>query len=798
MNVMRIPLRAIAALLLSVGAAPAQGPDPLGAPDSLYFGAVTGVPGHRVIVPLVVANDAPCASMTIPVAYPASGLTADSVTFTGGRAANFALLSGTIHAASGRIVIGAVDLNNTPMAAGRGAVAWLHFTIAGTIAPGEILVVDTGYYSDPAKLLFLAHAGDSMVSYLPVVVAGVVTTKAPNRPPTFLPVVSPTVREGDVVAFSIFAADPDGTPLTLAMVDGPAGAIFSDRGAGHGDFQWRAPFTGPYSASFAPIGLRLSADDGEDATVLELALGIVNVNRSPVLTVPDTVAVTAYDSLNWSVRAIDPDLEPVKLAFDGLPSPAQVSAGDPPCVQWRPVQADTGSYHITVRATDLSGGLATASTVLRVSPTSRVEFALDSVSGYSDQDVVLQVHMKNLETLSGFELLFNLDPTAVTIPSINRNGTRTENWEMFAVETSILDHPGDVHIVARADINDGTSTPLLSPGEGPIVNIRLHLSANESFAGLGFPVRFVFRTPTANTAIDAAATIILQNEIAYTHGRVDILEYKNKLPGDINLNGLAFEVGDVVYFANFFSNPSLYPLSYEQRANSDVNGDGTPATIADLVYMINVITGGGLSRRASWGLARAEWWIDPSGQLEVTGGPYAGAYIEIGPHGGAGPFAGPALEGMTVGQGSAGGVSRLVAYSLDGAAIDPSRGALLSGLAAGQTVKLELSDPLGFPVVVAPRATLPREATLLGNYPNPFNPSTAIRFSLAVSSEVEIDIINILGRRVQTLAGSFTPGEHELIWHGDEADGSTAGSGVYFYRFRAGSAETVGRMLLLK
>ena len=795
----RTPVWIVAIVIFASSVAFAQVQDTLGMADTLYFGAVQAVPGARVIVPVTVVNDYPCASMTIPVAYPAGVLTADSVSFTGGRAAHFALLTQLIDQANGRLLIGAVDLGGTPIPPGRGAVAWLHFTLHGSAAPGTVLAIDTGYYSDPGKLLFLADVGGSLPAYLPVVSPGSVTARSPNRLPTFLPVGAQTACEGQAVAFALFASDPEGSAVHLALVGGLAGALFSDQGGGQGQFSWVAPFTGPYSAGFGPLTLRFAAHDGEDVSILEVPVRLVNVNRPPVLTVPDTLWVSAYDSLDWIVQAVDPDLEPVTLSLSGLPPVAQVSSGNPLNVRWLPVQADTGSYAVTVEADDGNGGRSQDGTVLRVSPVDRVEFALDSVSGYNDEDVILQVHMKNRETLSGFELLFNLDPTAVTITRIDRAGTRIANWEMFAVEQTILGYPGDVHIVALADVNDGHPTPLLEAGEGPIVNVRLHLIANEAFAGLGFPVRFVFRTPTANTALDAAAGAILQNEIAYTHGRVDILLYKDKLPGDINLNGLAFEVGDVVYFANFFSNPSLYPLSFEQRANSDVNGDGTPATIADLVYMINVLTGGGLARQAPWSPGQAEWDVTADGDLEITGESYAGAYIEMeGPRAALEASAGPATDGMTVDRGWSDGMWRFAVYSLEGAAMDPTRGAVLQGLGNARVIKVELADLAGFPVATAQRRTLPERVTLIGNYPNPFNPATAIRFALPGPADVEIEIFNLLGHRVRALNRSFGPGEQEMIWHADDEDGRPVGTGVYLYRLRTGTEVQVGRMLLLK
>jgi hypothetical protein len=76
---------------------------------------------------------------------------------------------------------------------------------------------------------------------------------------------------------------------------------------------------------------------------------------------------------------------------------------------------------------------------------------------------------------------------------------------------------------------------------------------------------------------------------------------------------------------------------------------------------------------------------------------------------------------------------------------------------------------------------------LEGNYPNPFNPSTTLRFSLATSSEASLKIYDVRGRLVRTLVSdSLEPGRHEARWDGRTDSGSRAASGVYFARLSAG------------
>jgi len=89
---------------------------------------------------------------------------------------------------------------------------------------------------------------------------------------------------------------------------------------------------------------------------------------------------------------------------------------------------------------------------------------------------------------------------------------------------------------------------------------------------------------------------------------------------------------------------------------------------------------------------------------------------------------------------------------------------------------------------------------LFPNYPNPFNPSTAITFSIPKESKVELTVYNIKGQKVKTIAkDDFEKGFHKLIWNGKDSSGKEVGSGVYFYKLKVnGKDKSVRKCLLLK
>ena len=91
---------------------------------------------------------------------------------------------------------------------------------------------------------------------------------------------------------------------------------------------------------------------------------------------------------------------------------------------------------------------------------------------------------------------------------------------------------------------------------------------------------------------------------------------------------------------------------------------------------------------------------------------------------------------------------------------------------------------------------LPAEFALLGNYPNPFNPSTTIKFQMAQQSEVTLKVYDVIGRQVSEQSlGVRSPGQHAVRF-----DASALASGTYFYRLQmvSNNATLVGKMMLLK
>jgi hypothetical protein len=94
---------------------------------------------------------------------------------------------------------------------------------------------------------------------------------------------------------------------------------------------------------------------------------------------------------------------------------------------------------------------------------------------------------------------------------------------------------------------------------------------------------------------------------------------------------------------------------------------------------------------------------------------------------------------------------------------------------------------------------IPEELSLDGNYPNPFNPVTTIRFGLPEPRNVRVTVVNLLGQEITELVNGWRDiGRHEVQWQGQDHHGRSVATGMYFTVLSDGNKIIVQKMLLLK
>ena len=91
------------------------------------------------------------------------------------------------------------------------------------------------------------------------------------------------------------------------------------------------------------------------------------------------------------------------------------------------------------------------------------------------------------------------------------------------------------------------------------------------------------------------------------------------------------------------------------------------------------------------------------------------------------------------------------------------------------------------------------KSELKANYPNPFNPTTTIVFSLATAEKVEINIYNLKGQKVKTLlSDNLLSGNHSVVWDGKNDKNNSVSSGIYLVKMQTGKTTATRKITMLK
>ncbi|MBU0984075.1 MAG: VCBS repeat-containing protein [candidate division Zixibacteria bacterium] len=276
--------------------------------------------------------------------------------------------------------------------------------------------------------------------------------------------------------------------------------------------------------------------------------------------------------------------------------------------------------------------------------------------------------------------------------------------------------------------------------------------------------------------------------------------FRQYLCGDANGSG-AVEVGDMVYLINYIfkSGPAPEPLEA-----GDANGD-CAVNVGDAVYIRNYIFVIGSpapvpycsNPPAKMAPLDGEFTVGDDGVVSVAAGvPLACLVIEL-----AKAESEPVslVEGVEVIV--ADGSTRLGILDLDGD----------RAVASGVTRVLQLSADVGVTSAIGYTAdgqvvalhptnsSLPNDFELYDAYPNPFNPSTSIRFSMPSADYATLTVYNAIGQRVAVLVDGFVNAGLQVVeWDGLTESGQPASSGVYFYRLEAGKNVESKKMILMK
>ena len=107
----------------------------------------------------------------------------------------------------------------------------------------------------------------------------------------------------------------------------------------------------------------------------------------------------------------------------------------------------------------------------------------------------------------------------------------------------------------------------------------------------------------------------------------------------------------------------------------------------------------------------------------------------------------------------------------------------------------------GFDTIPLSRITrsVPEGFTLSDAYPNPFNPSTTLSFSVKIEGHINLSIYDMTGRLIMTLVdGNMEQGYHRMVWNGTDSNGHAVSSGMYIYALQGEGVSITKKMVLMK
>ncbi len=788
--------------------------DAFGTLDRMYIDNASVMAGNDVAVHFYMQNDELISSASIPLKYNTDYLTLDSLDFRGSRIdyiANKMTTPGLIGDIDGHFLVSFFILFEDAVPVGDGRLFTAYFSVADSAILGSTFAIDTLFYPPGGEFIFVEASQSAII--VPQFEAGSISVQKENFAPTISAIASESIFEGDSLHFIVTASDANNDSLVFVCSNKPSGSTFEMLDNKSALFSWKPDFVGPYSSDGSPFKLNLWVSDGDMSAETEVNLQVVNKNRRPIISSASPLSYESGDLVEIIIDAFDADFDQLTYQLLDIPQAALFTQGSPSVISWQTTLNDTGSFPIQIVVSDPSGFSDTLNAPLYLASVAAYELSISTATGYPGDKVSIEINLDNKLPIGSFNLLVNYDPSALSLIAITNDSSRTSSFEYFSYTNNVDNIIGNVRIVGVAD-QSGNNNQLLLAGNGSLATLDLRIIGNINLSGLNIPVRFMFLDEPIyddNTLTDSVGTKIVQEAITYFDGSVQVMSLGVVLIGDINVNGIAFDIGDAIYFTNYFMNPFSFPFNPLQFANSDINRDNIVGSIADLVSLINVISNGGNlppKRIAEEQTLNALLYTEKqdAGTALYYDADFAvgGIFITVAANSISADDVENLTDGMTIDYTQGAELSRILVYSLDGNSMPDGNHAFIQFHSDSdvQILSVEVASSDGILAIVEnlhKGSSLPTAFALSQNYPNPFNPSTNISFSLPEQTDVSLEVFNILGKKVRVLINeSFAAGQHIVEWDGRNDNGVEVASGVYFYRMQTETNFQTKKMLFLK
>lgn len=299
--------------------------------------------------------------------------------------------------------------------------------------------------------------------------------QVPNQPPAFDPVGNQMVSEGELLAFTVTASDPDGDAVSITAANLPTGAALQDNGDGSAEFEWTPDFD--QAGNYAVLFTATDTGDPVASAAVEIMITVGDVNRPPALDPVDSQSVSEGEALLFAVTAIDPDGDPLVIEAANLPTGAilQDNGDGSADFEWIPGFDQAGNFAVLFTVTDTGNPVASdsAEAIITVGQTNRppvldpignrsidIETTLDLTVTASDPDGdAVSFEAANLP--SGASFLDNLNGTAefTWTPAADQLG----NFDVNFIVTDAGDPVASDQEAITITVGAGNRPPMLDP-----------------------------------------------------------------------------------------------------------------------------------------------------------------------------------------------------------------------------------------------------------------------------------------------------------------------------------------------
>jgi hypothetical protein len=640
----------------------------------------------------------------------------------------------------------------------------------------------------------------------------------------------------DGYAGDAVGADADGDGFTYDISGVPGIQIDAN-----GHITW-APTCQDVGGPFAVV-VTVTDDCGATGNC---TFNLTVTNDPPSITCPDDAIVTAGSPFVSTDFSFDDDCPGASVSVASV-VPATVNAPTivGSHVEWQTDASEEGGFLFTLQVTDECG------------LTDECEFLVTVVSyGFSQilipnsecanpgEYVCLPVLLDNNTTpFGGFELALEYDYTSMTLVDVNP-GEAIEGFEYFTYRLLPCPLCGcckyKILIYGQYDMPNGPESigdpiPMTPMGVyQTLVDLCFVVNNNENLRGLKIPVCFEWEgtiDPETGCLVEdwncgENTFSSLTGDTLYTSGlccqfvadlcddpgdRVDgklVFQYGvcgqncggvDVCPagpdeckrGDVNYNYVTYEVADAVLFASYFvegTSVFRYDMAYQICA-TDVNADGRTLTLSDLVYLIRVILHDAVEIPKLAPSSEIASVMVTDGVVTTECASQIGALLF--------EFDGTVTPTLLAGNMEmvANG-NKVLVWSRTGQTI---QNADVMSYTGAQLVSVQAvdRDSRTLETVITARMT-PTAFALHPAYPNPFNPSTNLSFTLPEAASYSMRIYNVAGQLVRSYEGMGSQGLNVITWDGRDNSGSEVSSGIYFYQLTAAGNSATEKMVMMK